>query len=116
MLFKFFFANVSAQSFYRFNPMNRARDLYTSGPHGLQSYFITELSFPAVLWFYYCGQLGFQLNTLYKTLYLGKVDKERYSTPAFGGKLREGGIHKMDDVTNIFDLVDSIYSKLNFCE
>ena len=45
-----------------------------------------------------------------------KVDKERYSTPAFGGKLREGGIHKMDDVTNIFDLVDSIYSKLNFCE
>ena len=31
-----------------------------------------------------------------------KVDKERYSTPALGGKWRGGGNHQMDDVTNIF--------------
>ena len=31
-----------------------------------------------------------------------KVDKERYSTPALGGKLRGGGMQQKDDVTNIF--------------
>ena len=33
-----------------------------------------------------------------------KVDKERYSTPALGGKLRGGGTLQMDDVTNILTL------------
>ena len=33
-----------------------------------------------------------------------KVDKERYSTPALGGKMRGGGMVQTDDVTNIFDL------------
>ena len=31
-----------------------------------------------------------------------KVDKERYSTPALGGKIRGGAMLQMDDVTNIF--------------
>ena len=38
-----------------------------------------------------------------------KVDKERYSTPALGGKMRGGGIHKMDDVTNSFGHIDSMH-------
>ena len=33
-----------------------------------------------------------------------KVDKERYSTPALGGKSRGGGMLQMNDVTNIFGL------------
>ena len=38
-----------------------------------------------------------------------KVDKERNSTPALGGKMRGGGIHKMDDVTNSFGHIDSMH-------
>lgn len=44
-----FFTSVCAQSFYRSSTMIRAKDLYTSGPHGLLDSFITELMFPAVL-------------------------------------------------------------------
>ena len=52
-----FFANACARSFYRSNPMSRARFMYTRGPHGFLSYFLTELLFPAVLGFCFnCGQ------------------------------------------------------------
>ena len=48
----FFFAKTSAQSFYKSSPMSRAKDLYTSGPHGLLSYFITAILVPAFLGFW----------------------------------------------------------------
>ena len=41
-----------------------------------------------------------------------KVDKERYSTPALGGKMRGGWMLQMDDVTNIFQLFCEIQSFL----
>ena len=45
-----------------------------------------------------------------------KVDKERYSTPALGGKMRGGGMLQMDDVTNIFFFNCSIFKKLNLID
>ena len=50
---------------------------------------------------------------------LNKVDKERYSTPELGGKMRGGGIFLKDDVTNIFRLHcfnGSIYKKLDLID
>ena len=52
----FFFAKTCAQSFYRSSPMNRAKDLYTSGPHGLLSYFITAILVPAFFGFLDAGR------------------------------------------------------------
>ena len=40
----FFFANVCAQSFYISSPIG-VKDLYTVGPHGLLSCFITGVLF-----------------------------------------------------------------------
>ena len=54
--FFFFFAKTCAQSFYRSSPMNRAKDLYTSGPHGLLSYFITAILVPAFFGFLDAGR------------------------------------------------------------
>ena len=45
-----------------------------------------------------------------------KGDKERYSTPALGGKMRGGGMLQMDDVTNIFSFNCSIFKKLNLID
>ena len=45
--FFFFFANICAQSFYSSSPMGE-KDLYTGGPHGLLSCFITN-EIPGIL-------------------------------------------------------------------
>ena len=50
---------------------------------------------------------------------LGKVDKERYSTPALGGKMRVGGMLLKDDITNIFYIHSfywHIFKKLNLID
>ena len=48
----FFFANVCAQSFYRPSPIGGQRVLYTGGPHGLLSYFITNAVAGIIFWFF----------------------------------------------------------------
>ena len=52
IFFLFFFAVICALSFYRSSPMIRVEGVYTNGPHGLLSCFITEILFLAVLGFF----------------------------------------------------------------
>ena len=51
LFFFIFFANACAQSFYRPSPIRGQRVLYTGGPHGLLSCFITDV-LPGIFWFF----------------------------------------------------------------
>ena len=46
-----FFANNCAQSFYRPSPIRGQRVMYTGGPNGLLSCFITDVV-PGIFWFF----------------------------------------------------------------
>ena len=48
---KVFFAIVCAQSYYRFSPIGGVKSLYTIGPHGFLSCFITDVV-PGIFWFF----------------------------------------------------------------
>jgi len=41
-----------------------------------------------------------------------KVDKERYSTPALGGKMSGGGILQMDDVKFYWETIKLLFSNI----